>query len=144
MQIHQVLVSVSPGDGITQHAFELRSLLRQIGPSEIFARNIHPGIAVEVIDQGTRLGFTFDDMLRYAGPGSPADPPSGSERAVPRVVRVAHTVGTGDDDASVSQTGVIMESGRGLSASAIVPTRHCCAAVPDLSGLAAEDESRRR
>jgi hypothetical protein len=28
--------------------------------------------AIEVIDHGTFLGFRFDDMLRYAGPGSPA------------------------------------------------------------------------
>jgi hypothetical protein len=28
--------------------------------------------AVEVVDDGARLGFTFEDMLRYAGPGSPA------------------------------------------------------------------------
>lgn len=27
---------------------------------------------IEVVDHGTRLQFSFDDMLRYAGPGSPA------------------------------------------------------------------------
>ncbi|MDQ1391980.1 MAG: hypothetical protein QOF30_957 [Acidimicrobiaceae bacterium] len=27
--------------------------------------------AIEVVDQGTLLRFTFDDLLRYAGPGSP-------------------------------------------------------------------------
>ncbi len=27
---------------------------------------------IDVIDEGTRLQFTFGDMLRYAGPGSPA------------------------------------------------------------------------
>ncbi|MDQ1415857.1 MAG: hypothetical protein QOF81_1470 [Acidimicrobiaceae bacterium] len=27
--------------------------------------------AIEVLDQGTLLRFTFDDLLRYAGPGSP-------------------------------------------------------------------------
>ena len=69
MQIHQVLVSVSPGDGITQHAFELRDLLRQIGPSEIFARNIHPGIADEVIDLSKYFLMASnrprDDVLLY-------------------------------------------------------------------------------
>jgi hypothetical protein len=28
--------------------------------------------AIEVVDHGVQLAFTFDDMLRYAGPGSPA------------------------------------------------------------------------
>ena len=50
MQIHQVLVSASPGDAITNSAFELRDLLRQLGPSEVFARNIHPAVADEVIE----------------------------------------------------------------------------------------------
>jgi hypothetical protein len=27
---------------------------------------------LEVVDEGTRLAFTFDEMLRYSGPGSPA------------------------------------------------------------------------
>jgi len=49
LQINQVLVSASPGDAITSSAFELRDLLRRLGPSEIFARNIHPGIATEVV-----------------------------------------------------------------------------------------------
>lgn len=35
--IHQVLVSVAYGDAVTNEALELRKLLRQQGPSEIFA-----------------------------------------------------------------------------------------------------------
>jgi len=50
MQIHQILVSAAPWDAITNSAFELRRLLRQVGPSEIFARNIHPGLADEVVE----------------------------------------------------------------------------------------------
>lgn len=38
MQIHQVLVSASRGDAITNAAFQVRELLRRIGPSEIYAR----------------------------------------------------------------------------------------------------------
>jgi glycosyltransferase involved in cell wall biosynthesis len=49
MEIHQVLVSASPGDAIFNSASEIRSLLRRIGPSEIYARYIHPGVAAEVL-----------------------------------------------------------------------------------------------
>lgn len=48
MEIHQVLVSASPGDAITNAAFEIRSLLRRIGPSEIYARYYDPALAAEV------------------------------------------------------------------------------------------------
>jgi glycosyltransferase involved in cell wall biosynthesis len=50
LPIHQVLVSASPGDAITNSAIELRDLLRRIGPSEVFARNIHPAVADDVTD----------------------------------------------------------------------------------------------
>lgn len=49
MEIHQVLVSASPGDAITNAAFEIRSLLRQVGPSEIYARYFDASLAGEVI-----------------------------------------------------------------------------------------------
>lgn len=48
MEIHQVLVSASPGDAITNAAFEIRSLLRRIGSSEIYARYFDPTLATEV------------------------------------------------------------------------------------------------
>jgi glycosyltransferase involved in cell wall biosynthesis len=69
VQIHQVLVSASPGDAITQHAFEVQALLRNIGPSEIFARNIHPGIADDVLDLSKYFLMAStrprDDLLLY-------------------------------------------------------------------------------
>lgn len=69
MQFHQVLVSASPGDAITHSAFELRRLLRRLGPSDIFARNVHPGIADEVIDLDKYFLSSSlrprDDMLLY-------------------------------------------------------------------------------
>lgn len=49
MQIHQVLVSASHGDAITNAAFEIRSLLRQVGPSEIYARYFDATMAHEVV-----------------------------------------------------------------------------------------------
>lgn len=42
MEIHQVVVSATPGDAITNMAVELRALLRETGPSEIFARFLGP------------------------------------------------------------------------------------------------------
>lgn len=65
MQIHQVLVTASPGDAITNSALEVRDLLRQIGPSEVFARYIHPDLQEEV----RRL----DDYSRHRTDWSPSD-----------------------------------------------------------------------
>jgi glycosyltransferase involved in cell wall biosynthesis len=48
VEVHQVLVGAAPGDAITSEAFELRTLLRRQGASEIFAFHRHPGIADEV------------------------------------------------------------------------------------------------
>ena len=49
MQIHQVLVSASPADAITDSALRLRTLLRLVGPSEVYALHVHPGVADEVL-----------------------------------------------------------------------------------------------
>ena len=48
MEIHQVLVSASPADAITDTAFRLRELLRRVGRSEIYALHVDPRIAHEV------------------------------------------------------------------------------------------------
>ena len=47
--IHQVLVGASPGDAVTNSAFELRALFREDGPSEIFARYIDDHLGGDVI-----------------------------------------------------------------------------------------------
>jgi len=69
VQIHQVLVSASPGDAITSAALELRDLLRRLGPSEVFARNIHPGVADDVVDLSKYFLMASprprDDLLLY-------------------------------------------------------------------------------
>jgi len=44
MQFHQVIVSANPGDAITTAAYELRALLLQVGPSEIYSRYVHPDL----------------------------------------------------------------------------------------------------
>ena len=48
MEIHQVLVSASPADAVTGAALRLRALLRQVGPSEIYALHVHADLASEV------------------------------------------------------------------------------------------------
>jgi glycosyltransferase involved in cell wall biosynthesis len=48
VEIHQVLVSASPADAITDSALRQRALLRRIGPSEVYALHVHPDVACEV------------------------------------------------------------------------------------------------
>ncbi len=69
MQIHQVLVSAAAGDAITNEALEIRSLLREVGPSEIFALHRDPRLGDDIKSladfsrrHGSRLG---DDILIF-------------------------------------------------------------------------------
>jgi glycosyltransferase involved in cell wall biosynthesis len=76
MQIHQVLVTASPGDAITNSALEIRTLLRQVGPSELFARYIHPDLAGEVrrlddYDRDRSRWSPNDLLLFHASIGEP-------------------------------------------------------------------------
>ena len=97
MQIHQVLVTASPGDAITNSAIELRDLLRKIGPSEVFARYIHPQVAGEVqsLDNYDRLrsstNSAMDLLLFHASIGEPAVHSFISERPE-RLVLVYHNI----------------------------------------------------
>lgn len=78
MPFHQVLVSCAPGDAISNAAFELRSLLRQAGRSEIFARYIHPEMAAEAFpleeyeQRATRSSGHENVLLFHASIGEPA------------------------------------------------------------------------
>jgi glycosyltransferase involved in cell wall biosynthesis len=77
MVIHQVVVSASPGDAVTSAAFEARSLLRRIGPSEIFARYLDPALAGEVLPlsdyaQRAAAGSEDDVLVYHASIGEPA------------------------------------------------------------------------
>lgn len=75
MQIHQVVVSAVPGDAVTSSAFEFRELLRQIGPSDIFALNIDPRLGDEVVhvDGYPQPSATSgnDILIFHASIGSP-------------------------------------------------------------------------
>jgi L-malate glycosyltransferase len=47
--LHQVLISASPGDAITNLALGTRRLLRRVGPSDIYACHIAPALLDEVL-----------------------------------------------------------------------------------------------
>lgn len=76
MQVHQVLVGASPGDAVTNAAFEIRALLRQKGPSEIYARYFDAALAGEVLPldrYASRPGadVATDVILFHASIGEP-------------------------------------------------------------------------
>jgi glycosyltransferase involved in cell wall biosynthesis len=48
MEVHQVLVSASAADAITNAALDLQGELRSLGPSEIFARHVDPHLTGRV------------------------------------------------------------------------------------------------
>jgi len=73
MQVNQIVVSAAPGDAVTNSAIEYRSLLRQIGPSEIFAQHVDPALQGDVhqlssfhhFDRGARR--PTDDLIIFHG-----------------------------------------------------------------------------
>jgi glycosyltransferase involved in cell wall biosynthesis len=76
MQLHQILVSANPGDAITDTAIEIRELLRQVGPSEIYARFVHPKLqndVKELHEFGKRRTTTMakDMIIFHASIGEP-------------------------------------------------------------------------
>lgn len=97
MQIHQVLVTASPGDAITNSALELRNLLRRVGPSDVFARYIHPDVAdaVRPLDDYDRhrssTNSANDLLLFHASIGEPKVFSFISERPE-RLVLVYHNI----------------------------------------------------
>lgn len=48
MEVNQLLVGAGPGDAITSMALQARTLLRQHGPSEVYAFHIHPDVVDDV------------------------------------------------------------------------------------------------
>ncbi len=47
-EIHQIVTSASLGDAVTNAAIELRTVLRRIGPSDIYACHVAPELAADV------------------------------------------------------------------------------------------------
>lgn len=74
MRLDQLLVTGAPGDAITTAALDIRRLLRSIGPSEIYARNIHPELVGEVLPlerYGERPRPSEDVLIYHASIGEP-------------------------------------------------------------------------
>nr|MDP9441001.1 group 1 glycosyl transferase [Actinomycetota bacterium] len=74
MRLDQLLVTGAPGDAITTAALDIRRLLRSIGASEIYARNIHPELAGEVLPlEGYRASRrpSEDILIFHASIGEP-------------------------------------------------------------------------
>jgi glycosyltransferase involved in cell wall biosynthesis len=96
MEINQLLVSASRHDAITNAAFELRALLRQVGPSHIYAHHIEPALSQDVLPMRTyqrRLTGTAgaDILVFHASIGEPAVF-SFLERQPERVVLLYHNI----------------------------------------------------
>ncbi|HEX2039533.1 MAG TPA: glycosyltransferase family 4 protein [Acidimicrobiales bacterium] len=76
MRIDQLLVSASRGDAVTQSAFEIRSVLRRLGPSDIYARYFEPGLigdvrALEEYDRRPGADARRDVLCYHAAIGEP-------------------------------------------------------------------------
>jgi glycosyltransferase involved in cell wall biosynthesis len=96
MEIHQVLVTATPGDAITNSALELRDLLRNLGDSHVFARYIHPDVADEIVplreyDMRRATHHHDDVILFHASIGEPNVYSFISERPE-RIVLVYHNI----------------------------------------------------
>ncbi|HET9443077.1 MAG TPA: hypothetical protein VFO65_07120, partial [Acidimicrobiales bacterium] len=96
MRFDQLLVSASPGDAITNAAFQIRQLLRLVGPSEIYAKYIHTDLLDEVLvyDQyGRSPGRSpgSDVLLFHSSIGEPIVHAFVMERPE-RIVLVYHNI----------------------------------------------------
>ncbi|HUI49340.1 MAG TPA: glycosyltransferase family 4 protein [Acidimicrobiia bacterium] len=70
--IHQIVVAASPGDAITNLALDTRRLLREIGPSEIYAHLVAPELQGDILPltrYGPRSGH--DLLIFHASMGQP-------------------------------------------------------------------------
>ena len=66
-EIHQVLVSAGPGDAITNAALQVQAKLRELGPSEIFARHVQSTLG-ESVAEGENTDLT-QQVLMASVPG---------------------------------------------------------------------------
>jgi glycosyltransferase involved in cell wall biosynthesis len=90
--IHQVLVSASPGDAITNMAMAIRRVLRRVGPSEIYARHVADSLLGDVHPLTQyRAHHARNILLFHASIGEPAVHSFIMERPEP-VVLVYHNV----------------------------------------------------
>lgn len=92
MRIHQVLAAAAPGEAVADTALGYRSLLRRIGPSEVYAASVSPELADDVLtlDDWDGPGERPEDLLVvHASIGEPAVAAFLTRRRA-RLVVVAH------------------------------------------------------
>lgn len=66
MEIHQIVVSASPGDAVTNSALAFQTLLQKVGPSGVFARYIDDRLAGTVFPLSVyETCASPDDLLIY-------------------------------------------------------------------------------
>jgi glycosyltransferase involved in cell wall biosynthesis len=66
MEIHQVVVSASAGDAVTDTALGFQEILQRVGPSSVFARYIDPRLDGQVFPLGAyEARAAPDDLLIY-------------------------------------------------------------------------------
>jgi glycosyltransferase involved in cell wall biosynthesis len=73
MEIHQIVVSASAGDAVTNTALDFQSLLQKVGPSGIFARYVDPRLAGEVFPLSVydACGHPDDLLIYHVSIGEP-------------------------------------------------------------------------
>jgi glycosyltransferase involved in cell wall biosynthesis len=90
--IHQVLVAASAGDAITNMARAMQKVLRQVGPSEIYAHHIAPALINEVQPLTKyRARHSRNILIFHASIGQPQVHDFLAERHEP-IVLVYHNV----------------------------------------------------
>ena len=114
--MHQVLVSASSGDAITNFALEVRDLMRRLGPSEIFARHIDPLVAGDVHElrryDGWEPPSTTNVVIYHASIGNPDVSAFLCERRE-RLVLMYHNISPPESFAPYEPTfAALLEAGR--------------------------------
>ncbi len=89
---HQVIVGAGAGDAITQMALEIRSDLREVGSSEIFARFIDPAMAREVSPLDALPSGRPNDVVIYHSSYGDPEVTRALLRRPERIVLVYHNV----------------------------------------------------
>jgi glycosyltransferase involved in cell wall biosynthesis len=133
MEIHQILVSASPGDAVTNAALGTRELLRRVGPSEIFARYIHEGLAGDVLsledyERRPTAAGAGNLLIYHASIGEPAVLSFLLERRE-RLVLVYHNITPPEYFVTIDPDFAELLAGGRLELAALRPRVHLALAV---------------
>ncbi len=116
LQVHQVLVSASPGDAVTTAALELQGVLALLGPSEIYARYYASELAGRILPLGRyrqRHGAGPDDLLLVHASIGDSEVSAFLQECSERVVLVYHNISPADAFRSVDPAfAELLDAGR--------------------------------